>query len=218
MVGCGGSNSDTSSIATVGSSTSTTPVTLSKSAYIRQADAICGESNAAINAIVPGSTSGEQAASTSQEAAIIRNEISSLHTLGTPQGASPAQFIAAMQGISTQLNRKRLALQRGDEGVLPSITAALDDAEAKAQSLGASYGFKNCGGTSAPSGSPVAGGSGGSTATTPTTVTPTTITPTTTPTAVTPPSGGSTPITPTTTPTTTTPGGGVSPGGGGVGP
>ena len=221
MVGCGGSDSDTSSIATVGSST-TTPTTLSESDYIKQADSICAESNTAINAIVPGATSGEQEAATSQEAEIVRDEIASLQTLGTPEGASPAKFLAAMQSISTQLNRKRQALQQGDDASLASITASLDDAEAKAQSAGADFGFKKCGGTSAPSGSPVTGGggapSGGSTVT-PTATTPTVAPPTTTIAPVTPPGGGSPPVTPTTTtPTTTTPGGGVSPGGGGVGP
>ncbi len=220
VAGCGGGGSDTSSIATVSSSTTTT--TLSQASYIRQADAICGESNAAINAIVPGSTSGEQAASTTQEVEILRDEISSLQSLGTPEGASPARFLAALQSISTELNRKRQALAQGNESTLASIAASLDNAEAKAQALGSNYGFKKCGGVSAPSGSPVTGGNGGGatpTTVTPTATTPTTATPTTTPTTVTPPSGGSSPISPTTTPTSTTPGGGgVSPGGGGVGP
>ena len=222
LTGCGGSSSDTSSIATV--SSTTTPATLSQTAYIRQADAACAESNAAINAIVPGSTSGEQAASTTQEAEILRDEIRSLQALGTPEGASPARFLAALQSVSTQLNRKSQALSQGNEASLGSITAALDTAEAKAQSLGANYGFKKCGGVSAPSGSAIAGGNGGNGATpttvTPTATTPTTVAPTTTPTTVVPPGGGSSPVSPTTTPTTTTPGGGggVSPGGGGVGP
>jgi hypothetical protein len=221
IVGCGGSDSDTSSIATVGSST-TTPPTLSQSDYIKQADAICAESNAAIAAIVPGATSGEQAVAASQEQGIIRDEISSVQSLGTPEGQSPARYLAAMQGISTQLNRKRQALQSGDDSSLTSITASLDDAEAKADAAGADYGFKKCGGTSAPSGSPVTGGGtagGGSTPVTPTATTPTVAPPITTTTPVAPPGGGSSPVTPTTTtPTTTTPGGGVSPGGGGVGP
>jgi hypothetical protein len=226
LAGCGGSSSDTSSIATVGSST-TTPTTLSHTAYISQADQICAESNAAISAIVPGSTSAEQTAAATQESAIVRDEISSLQSLGTPEGPSPAKFLSALQDVNTQLNRKRLALQQGNASELSTITAALDSAEAKAQSAGASFGFKKCGGVSAPSGTPVtgAGGGGGGGATPTTTVAPTTTTvaPTTTtpPVTTTPPSGGGSSPAPTPT-TTTTPtggggGGGVSPGGG-VGP
>ncbi len=212
--GCGGSGSDTSSIATVGSST-TTPATLSHTSYVRQGDEICAESNTAINAIVPGSTSVEQASATSQESAIVRDEISSLQTLGTPEGPSPAVFLAAMQDVSKQLNAKRLALQQGNESSLSTIAASLDTAEAKAQSTGQSFGFKKCGGVSAPTGTaPIGGGATPTTTSvTPTTVTPTTVAPTTTPVTPTPPSGGSSPAPPTTTPG----GGGVSPGGGGVG-
>jgi hypothetical protein len=215
--GCGGSSSDTSSIATVDSST-TTPATLSHNSYLKQADATCAESNAAINAIVPGSTTAEQSSASTQEAAIVRDEISSLQSLGTPEGPSPAKFMSALQDVSTQLNRQRLALQRNDESALAGITTSLDTAEANAQSAGASFGFKKCGGTSAPSGTAVAGGGGTSptpTTVTPTTVTPTTVTPPTTPTTVAPPSGGSSPTTPT---TTAPPTGGSGGGGGGVSP
>ena len=222
LAGCGGSSSDTSSIATVDSST-TTPATLSHTSYLKQADAVCAESNAAINAIVPGSTTAEQASAATQESAIVHDEISSLQTLGTPEGPSPAKFMSALQEVSTQLNRQRLALERNDTSSLASITTSLDTAEAKAQSEGASFGFKKCGGTSAPSGTAVAGGGGGGTSptpttVTPTTVTPTTVTPTTTPTTVAPPSGGSSPTTPTTTTAPPTGGSGSGGSGGGVSP
>lgn len=212
VAGCG-SGTDTSSIATVPSGTSTTPSSLSRSSYIQQADEICAESNAAVNSIVPGSTSAEQASSTSQQLAVTRDELRSIQSLGAPQGAPASAFLSALGTVNTQLGRKNLALQRGDVGSLATIAAALDTAEAKARSAASSYGFRKCGSVGSPAGSSVnTATSSTATTTTVTPTTPTVVTPTT-PTVAPPDTGGGSPA-PVTPPNGGSGGGGT----GGVGP
>jgi hypothetical protein len=216
LTGCGDDGAQTSSISTVG--TETTPTVLSSSDYIQQADQICAESNAAINAIVPGATTGEQAASTTQQLEITRDELSSLQTLGAPEGSSPDRFLNALGSVTSQLSRKRLALDRGDLAALPAIITALDGAEARAQAAAGDYGFKDCGDFGVPSGSVPPGGTTtapSATTTTPPATTPVPAPPAPTPAPVPPSDGGA---------GTTPPGsgdggssGGVGPGSGGVG-
>jgi hypothetical protein len=186
--GCGSSGPSTSGLETIGSTGSTTTPALSHSSYIRQADEICAESDAAITAITPGSTSAEQAASTTQQLQITRDELKSLQTLGAPEGDAPDAFLGDLDKVATQLSRKKLALERDDQSALPGIIAGIDTAQAKAQTSAQAYGFKTCGSFGNPSGTlpaPTGGGGGGGTATTPTT---TTVVPTpTTPTTTTPP-------------------------------
>jgi hypothetical protein len=184
--GCGSSGPSTSGLETVGSTGSTTTPALSRSSYIHQADEICAESDAAITSITPGSTSAEQAASTTQQLQITRDELQSLQTLGAPEGDAPDAFLGDLDKVATQLSRKKLALERDDQSALPGIIAGIDTAQAKAQTSAQAYGFKTCGSFGNPSGTlptPTGGGGGGGgTATTPTatTVVPTPTTPTTT--------------------------------------
>ncbi|MDX6503850.1 MAG: hypothetical protein QOJ01_261 [Solirubrobacterales bacterium] len=212
VAGCG-SGTDTSSIATVASSTTTTSGPLSRSSFIQQADEICAESSAAINSIVPGSTSAEQASATAQQLAVTRDELRSLQSLGAPQGASPSAYLSALGSVNAQLGRKHLALQRGDVGSLATIAASLDTAEAKARSAASSYGFRKCGNVGSPAGSSVNTATSSTTTTTPVTpTTPTVVTPTT-PTTAPPDTGGGSPA-PITPPNGGSGGGGT----GGVGP
>ena len=205
--GCGDGGAQTSSISTIG--TDTTPAALTRSSYVLQADQICAESNAAINAIVPGATAGEQSASTTQELQITRDELSSLQTLGAPAGDSPDSFLSALGSVTSQLTRKRLALDRSDLAALPAIATSLDAAQTRAQSAASAYGFKQCGSFGVPSGATPSGTTTTPTPTTTTPVTPTTVTPTTvTPTTVPPTGGGA----------GTPPSGGGDTGSGGVGP
>ncbi len=182
LSGCGSSGPSTSGIETVGSSTTDTTA-LTKDAYIRQADGICAESAAAVSAITPGTSSAEQAAATTQELSIVRDELKSLQTLGAPEGDAPDSFLSAMGKVVDQLQRKQLALERNDQTALTSIASSLDAAESSAGSAARSYGLKKCGDFGTPSGTvptPTGRNGGSSTSVTPTTttVTPTTVTPT----------------------------------------
>jgi hypothetical protein len=189
--GCGSGGTQTSSISTVG--TDTQQAALSQSQYIREADQICAESDAAVNAISPGATVGEQAASTSQQVQIMRDELSSIQALGTPTGATPSRFLSALSNVGHQISRKHLALERGDETALPGIVSSIDAAESRAQSAAQDYGFKSCGDFGVPSGTTTST-SGTSTVPAPTTTTPATTTPVPAPPAPTPapvpPTGG----------------------------
>jgi hypothetical protein len=209
IAGCGDGGAQTSSISTI--ATDTTPTALTRSGYIRQADQICAESNAAIDGIVPGATAGEQLASTTQELQITRDELSSLQTLGAPSGDSPDRFLSALNSVINQLARKRLALDRNDLVALPATATAVVGAQTRAQAAASAYGFKQCGSFGAPAGTTP---SGTATTTTPTTtttpVTPTTTTPVTpVPPAPVPPTGGG---------AGTPPSGDGGSGSGGVGP
>jgi len=213
--GCGSSGPSTSAIETVGTTTgSTTTAALSRSDYIHQSDQICAESDAAITAITPGATAAEQAASTTQELQVTRDELKSLQTLGAPQGNAPDAFLADLDKVASQLSRKKLALERGDTAALPGIVSGIDAAQTRAQSSAQAYGFHKCGSFGAPAGTlPTPNGGGTSTASaTTTTVVPAPVTPTPPTPAPAPalvPGGTGAP------PTTTTGGSGGS---GGIGP
>lgn len=210
LAGCGSSGPSTSGIETIDSTT--TPA-LSRSAYVRQADSICAESDAAITGITPGATAAEQAASTTQELQITRDELRSLQTLGAPEGDAPDAFLGDLDKVAAELSRKKLALERGDEAALPGIIAGIDSAQARAQSSGQAYGFKKCGTFGAPAGTlPTPNGGGG--AATPTSTTPVVPAPTAPTTTPAPPPPAPVPGGTGAPPTTTTGSGGGS---GGIG-
>ncbi len=183
--GCGGD--DSAPITTVGGPTGTQgPTALSKTAFITQADAVCGEANAALSALDTGAAGSDPKLQATQELQITRSELQSLQSLNPPNGNRSAldNFLSALQDQVTALGDKKTAVDQGGDASTAEAQAssALSSARAAAQD----YGFKDC--ANASQAAPTAQ----STTTTPPAVTTTTTTPTvTTPTTpVAPPSGG----------------------------
>jgi len=195
--GCG--DDDSAPTAPVqGASGPNGPTALKKPEFIAQADAICGEANAALDALDAGTVASDPKLKAAQELQITRSELQSLQSLAPPDQdrSTLTSFLSALRDEVDALGRKRAAVEQGDDAT--SAETEANNAASSAQAAAQDYGFKDCAGGRAPT----AGGASTTTApasTTPTT--PTTVTPTT-PTA--PPSGG-------------TGGGGTAAGGGDAG-
>src|SRR5436309_6295061 len=101
LAGCG--SSGTSSVVTVqgasGASGAQGPKALSKTEFITQGDAVCGEANAALNGLSSGATAASSKTSASQELAIVRSEYESLRSLppSSQDRSTLNQFLSAMK-------------------------------------------------------------------------------------------------------------------------
>jgi hypothetical protein len=198
VAGCGG-GSDSSSMVTVsgasGASGANGPAPLSKSAFITQADNVCGEANAALDGVSAGTGASDATTQATQELQIVRSEYESLRSLPPPnQGSGTVdQFLSAVKSQVNALTRKKSAAQQG--GDTASAQTQFESAKARADNAAGSYGFKDCARAAATT--------AGAGATTGATTTPTTAVPTTTapapaapapaapaPAAPAPPSGG----------------------------
>ena len=183
--GCGGD--DSAPVTTIQGATGKQGATaLSKTAFIAQADAVCGEANAALSALDSGTAGNDPKLQATQELQITRTELQSLQSLNPPDGNRSAleRFLSALQDQVAALGDKKAAVETG--GDASSAEAEASSALTSAQTAAQDYGFKDCANTSqaaptAPSTTTTAPAVT-TTATTPTVTTPTT--------PVAPPSGG----------------------------
>lgn len=181
--GCGGG--DSAPIEPVqGATTNEGPAALNKSALIAQADAICGEANAALSALSGGTVGSDPKFQATQELQITRSELQSLQSLNPPDQDRSVldSFLSSLQDQVDALTRKKTAVDQGDDPA--SAEAEASSAASSAQAAAENYGFKDC---ASPSGAP----STGEPTTAPTATTPTTPT-TPVPTTPTPPATGGT--------------------------
>jgi hypothetical protein len=184
-VGCGGS--DSAPITPVQSQTGDQgPPALSKTAFITQADSVCGEANAALSALDTGTAGNDPKLQATEELQITRTELQSLQSLTPPNGSRSAldRFLSALEDQVTALAHKKTAVDQG--GDTASAEAEASAAVSSAQSAAQDYGFKDCANASqAPTGASTT-----TTAPAVTTTTPTVTTPTTPTTTAAPPTGG----------------------------
>jgi hypothetical protein len=216
--GCGGGGTETSSI--VSAPTTGANEQIDRSSFIRQANSICAEANGAISSLPAGTTNSSSVA---EQASIVRGEVKSLQSLGTPSSgkAQLTRFVAALDDLVRELLREKRAIDAGGDTAVAAT--AVTSAQSSAQSAARALGARACAGSVSPSGSAVAGGGGGGTAGGATVVTPTTTTTPVAPTTTIPTT--TVPVTPTTTTPppssggagTVTPGGGTPSGGGSSG-
>ena len=173
--------------------------TLSKEQFIKQADSICAEVNAAVGTVDASQTdTGNQV---SQRALLYNGMIERIQGLGSPSDdAGLAEFFTAGNQLVSAEKDAQASAEQNDAAGLASAESDADTALSSFQSAATSYGFKDCGqGPSAPSVTPTVVGGNTPTSTTVTPVAPTTpaapVTPvapapTPAPTPVTPPAGG----------------------------
>src|SRR6266511_5753831 len=130
-------------------------VALSKDQFIQQADAICGEANAALaglNSATVGNGAETQAA---QELQIVRSELTSMQALTPPSEdrSTLDAFLSALKDEVSALDAKKAALEQG--GDTSTADSELASAKSSGQSAAHDYGFKACGkGAEAPSATP----------------------------------------------------------------
>jgi hypothetical protein len=215
--GCGSDSAPVIPVQGASGASGAQGIAFSKPQFIDQADAICGEANAALaglNDATVGNSADLQAA---QELEIVRAELTSMQALTPPSEdrSTLNQFLSALKDEVTALTAKKAALDQG--GDVPAAETEVSNTRSSAQSAAAAYGFKACseGAAQAPT------TSAGQTTTTLAAPPPTTPTPTTpaAPAAPTPPATGGAPTgggTGTGAPAGGT-GGGSSGGGGGTG-
>jgi hypothetical protein len=200
--GCGGDSSApvTGASGASGVSGPSGSTALTKSEFIKQADAICAEANSAIASLSGGATTGDEALEASQELEITRSELQSLQALTPPdQDRSTLQdFLNAVQNQVDALESLNTAVAAG--GDTSTADSELATARSNAEQAATDYGMKECGNAK---GRPTQPGTAPPVTPTTTTAAPTTTVPTTT-TAV-----PTTPTTPTTTPAPPPPSGGT---------
>jgi len=185
--GCGGGGS--SSVVTVegasGTSGANGPAALSKADFITQADAICGEANAALDGLSGAASATSTKLEASQQLQIVRSEYESIRSLppSSQDRSTLSQFLSSVKSEVEALTRNKAAIQQGGDN--SSAQSQFANAKTSAETAARSYGFQDCAKGAAPSSS--------STATTaaPTTTTPAVPVPTTPPpVAPAPPAGG----------------------------
>jgi hypothetical protein len=117
IAGCGGGGGGGSTASTTTAATPT-PTALSKSEYLKQADAICAEVNAAVGSVASSSgvASTGKVSQVSQVADIYTGMFNSLKGLGAPEGGGNSKFIAAAEALSKVEGEAKLAEERGEIG------------------------------------------------------------------------------------------------------
>jgi len=189
--GCGGGGS--SSIVTVegasGTSGANGPTALSKTDFITQGDAICGEANAALDGLAGATTGTPTKNEATQELQIVRSEYESLRSLppSNQDRSTLDQFLSAVKNEVNALTRSQAAVDQG--GDTSAARSQFDNAKSSAESAARSYGFKQCAsGAAASSTTPTGTNTVPATTTPAAPVTPTPTTPA--PVAPAPPSAG----------------------------
>jgi hypothetical protein len=204
--GCGGD--DPAPIEPVPDASDQGSAALSKSDFIAQGDAICGEVNAALSGLDTGTAASDPKFQAAQELQFTRSQLQSLESLPPPSENRSAldSFLSALEDQVDALSRKKAAVDQGDDPLAADAEAA--SAAASAQAAAQDYGFQECANASeAPT---TATTTSPAVTTTPTPTTPTTSVPTTPAPAPTGGTGGD-------TGGGTGSGGGAGGGGGGAG-
>jgi hypothetical protein len=192
--GCGGGESAPVT-GVSGASGANGSTALTKSGFVKQADAICAEANSAIDSLSVGATTGDESLQASQGLEITRSELQSLQALRPPDEdhSTLNDFLAALKDEVDALTRLNSAVAAG--GDTSAADSEVASARANAEQAATEYGMKDCGNaksTTQPgvtTAVPTTTTAVPTTPTTTTTATPTTTTPTTT-TPPAPPSGG----------------------------
>jgi hypothetical protein len=179
---------------------------LSKSSFVKQADAICREANSALTSLDSATVDLDPKVQASQQLQITSNELDSLQSLTPPSQdrSTLNDFLDSLQDEINALMSKRDAAEQGGD----TSTAEAEAANARASAAAAAddYGLKVC-----------SKGTQSSIATQGTTTTPTTVPTTTTPTTPAPTTPTPPPAPPAPPPAPAPPSGGTgggTPGGG----
>ncbi len=127
-------------------------VALSKDQFIQQADAICGEANAALGGLSSATVGNGAETQAAQELQIVRSELTSMQALTPPSEdrSTLDAFLSSLKDEVSALDAKKAALDQG--GDTSTADSELASAKSSAQSAAQDYGFKACGkGAEAPS-------------------------------------------------------------------
>jgi len=140
----GGGDDEQTPITTVaGASTPGLAAPLSKDDFIQQGDDICEESATAIANLSIDDT--EELAG--EELSITEGELDSLRSLAPPEKdqATLDEFFAAEEDLVDALDKRLLAIERGDDAAAAEAEAEIDSAKADVVAAAEDYGFKQCG-------------------------------------------------------------------------
>jgi hypothetical protein len=120
---------------------------VSKNQFIREADEICAEANAAIASLSAGAAAEDPELLSQQQYEYTSSELEQLRTLTPPDEDRAAlnRFYTALRGQIDVLNAQALAIQRGDDTALADVSTELSAAQAELRAAAADYGFEECG-------------------------------------------------------------------------
>ncbi|MGH2954176.1 MAG: hypothetical protein ACRDK9_09175 [Solirubrobacterales bacterium] len=144
---CGGDDEDPVPVTQIGGATGPGLASLPKDGLIEQADAICAETDAALEAI----STANAARAARQEAEAATAELNDLQTLPPPEEDTEtlAIFLGALEEQVRALGDKEVAAERGDETALAGIEEEVATAQADAEGAAEDFGFEICGDPSA---------------------------------------------------------------------
>jgi hypothetical protein len=143
IVACGGD--DDAPIVPV--ETTTAPVeALSQEEFIKEADAVCEEANAAIANLTQTTATGG-ASQQAGEREIVEGELDQIQDLGAPNQDETTlnEFIDAREKLVDNLDKQDLAAQRDDTAALAELEAEESTIRGEALAAADEYGFKQCG-------------------------------------------------------------------------
>jgi hypothetical protein len=158
FAGCGGGGDATTDV-TAAETTEATP-SLSKDELIKQGDAICAETNAAIGSV--GSSAADPSSQVTQVANLYTGMVASLEGLGEPtEGtAEYAKFIQAAEELAKIEGEAKLAAERNDTIALGEAATEAAPALEEFETQAGVFGFEEC--SKEPTAPPVAPSTSGS--------------------------------------------------------
>ena len=114
---------------------------LTPDAFREQADAICGQANAAVGALDPTDTTAVR-----EEFQITNEELTQLQALEVDDNSRVLRrFFSALEDVVAALQDKAAATQAGDTAAADEAQLAIDTAEVEAREAGEQYRFSDCG-------------------------------------------------------------------------
>jgi len=114
---------------------------LTPDAFREQADAICGQANAAVGALDPTDTTAVR-----EEFQITNEELTQLQALEVDDNSRVLRrFFSALEDVVAALQDKAAATQAGETAAAEEAQLAIDTAEVEAREAGEQYGFSDCG-------------------------------------------------------------------------
>jgi hypothetical protein len=159
VAGCGGGG-DATTDSTAQETTEATP-SLSREELIKQGDAICAETNAAVGSI--SSSAADTQSQTTQVASLYINLVANLEGLGEPtEGqAEYANFMAAAEELAKIEGEVKLAAEREDAVALGEAASEATPALEEFETQAGVFGFEECSKQpSAPTAAPSTGAEG----------------------------------------------------------
>jgi len=127
--------------------TTTTPVSqLNQDEFVRQADSICEESNAALASLSTSGTGSALASTISEQQDIYSGMADQIDALGPPpeDESTLDDYLNALNAVVDDLDKQQLAAERDDTSQVEALATDVDSDVADAQQAADDFSLKQC--------------------------------------------------------------------------